>query len=392
MEPKYQLHSFSPEIATEYLRFSHPSRSQVIYVCVIFFVVCCLVALPLLSVSVSVKSSGILKTASEINLLKSPASGRIEVVSVRENENVVKGQLLFAVQSPLIDEKLRFAENRAREAESFIADLKTILSEGQGNLKSVDVLTSLYKQSIHNFLRQVNDRQLKLQRATQDYNRNKELYDQRVIAAADFEIIDFEYKRAKNELDMLWQSQLNAWRQELQNYEHELRNIKNERAQLVEEKETLSILAPIDGSIQNMAGIYSGSPVFAGQELAQISPEGDLIAEVYVSPSDIGMLENEMNVRMQVSAFNYNQWGLLEGVVSEISSDIFFIEDRPVFKVRCRLQKDFLMLRNGYVGRLKKGMAVQARFIVAERTLWQLLFDKVDDWLNPNIKSVSRVN
>jgi HlyD family secretion protein len=28
-------------------------------------------------------------------------------------------------------------------------------------------------------------------------------------------------------------------------------------------------------------------------------------------------------------------------------------------------------------------MTLRARFIVAERSLWQLLYDKVDDWMNP---------
>jgi HlyD family secretion protein len=31
-------------------------------------------------------------------------------------------------------------------------------------------------------------------------------------------------------------------------------------------------------------------------------------------------------------------------------------------------------------------MTLQARFMVAERTLWQLLYDKVDDWMNPNLE------
>jgi HlyD family secretion protein len=33
---------------------------------------------------------------------------------------------------------------------------------------------------------------------------------------------------------------------------------------------------------------------------------------------------------------------------------------------------------------IKKGMTVQVRFLVTRRTLFQLLFDKADDWLNPN--------
>jgi len=42
-------------------------------------------------------------------------------------------------------------------------------------------------------------------------------------------------------------------------------------------------------------------------------------------------------------------------------------------------------LKNGYEGKLKKGVTLQARFVVTERSLWQLLYDKVDDWVNPNI-------
>ena len=47
------------------------------------------------------------------------------------------------------------------------------------------------------------------------------------------------------------------------------------------------------------------------------------------------------------------------------------------------LDRTELQLRNGFTGRLKKGMTLQARFMVTERTLFQLLRDDVNDWLNP---------
>jgi HlyD family secretion protein len=141
----------------------------------------------------------------------------------------------------------------------------------------------------------------------------------------------------------------------------------------------------VTGTIQNLAGVYPGSPVFVNQDLAQISPETNLIAEAYVSPNDVGLLHQGMPVLMQVSAFNYNQWGLLHGEVQEISNDIQMQNDRPVFEIKCRLSQDHLSLKNGYQGKLKKGMSFQACFVVAKRSLWQLLYDKVDDWVNPNI-------
>ena len=47
------------------------------------------------------------------------------------------------------------------------------------------------------------------------------------------------------------------------------------------------------------------------------------------------------------------------------------------------LDSQQLHLKNGFKGNLKKGMTLQARFVVARRSLWELLFDKVDDWVNP---------
>jgi HlyD family secretion protein len=111
-----------------------------------------------------------------------------------------------------------------------------------------------------------------------------------------------------------------------------------------------------------------------------------MLVIAYVQPNDIGFIKKDMNVRLQVDAFNYNQWGMAMGRVIAVPQDIKIIDNKPVFEVRCSLNKDFLQLKSGYKGYLKKGMTLQARFIVTERSLWQLLYDKVDDWVNPNLK------
>ena len=126
--------------------------------------------------------------------------------------------------------------------------------------------------------------------------------------------------------------------------------------------------------------------VFANQELGQISPDTSMLVIAYVQPNDIGFIKKDMDVRLQVDAFNYNQWGMATGKVTAVPQDIKIIDNKPVFEVRCSLDKDFLQLKSGYKGFLKKGMTLQARFIVTQRSLWQLLYDKVDDWINPNLK------
>jgi len=69
-------------------------------------------------------------------------------------------------------------------------------------------------------------------------------------------------------------------------------------------------MAPISGILMNIVGIEEGSFISANIPLAEISPDGNLIAEWYISPIDIGFINPKNPVKFQMDAFNYNQWGL----------------------------------------------------------------------------------
>ncbi len=56
------------------------------------------------------------------------------------------------------------------------------------------------------------------------------------------------------------------------------------------------------------------------------------------------------------------------------------------FKVGGQMDKNYLQLKNGFGGNIGKGMTFTTRFHLIHRTLWQLLFDRVDDWFNRNLK------
>lgn len=83
------------------------------------------------------------------------------------------------------------------------------------------------------------------------------------------------------------------------------------------------------------------------------------------------------------------EWGLVNGKITDIVKDFVVINEQPVFKVRCILEKQEVSLPTGYKATLKKGMSLRARFIVTKRSLFQLLYDKVDDWVNPNLNRIN---
>jgi HlyD family secretion protein len=157
----------------------------------------------------------------------------------------------------------------------------------------------------------------------------------------------------------------------------------------VESKSRFVIIAPVSGTLLNIKQQETGSFVTAGTVLAQISPNTELLVECYVSPADIGLIKEQDTAKYQIDAYDYSQWGLASGKVIEIGKDIEFLEDQSVFKVRCSLDQKYLLLKNGFRGNLKKGMTLNANFKLSRRTLFELLYDKMNDWLNPAINSLA---
>lgn len=78
---------------------------------------------------------------------------------------------------------------------------------------------------------------------------------------------------------------------------------------------------------------------------------------------------------------------MLGATVEEIFDDVSVSSDgtQSFYKVYCTLSDDYLSLKNGYRGYLKKGMVIHSNFHVTRRTVFQLLYDKINDWLNPNL-------
>jgi len=133
--------------------------------------------------------------------------------------------------------------------------------------------------------------------------------------------------------------------------------------------------------------IQEGTVVGQSQTIAEISPEGELIATCFINPGDIGLLNPDQKVRIMIDALHYNEWGLLDARITEISDDMI-VDDasNAYFRIRCKPEKTTLRLKDGTRANLKKGMSISARIVISRRSLFNLLFDKIDKWLNPYYK------
>ncbi|MCE7055208.1 HlyD family secretion protein [Algoriphagus sp. AGSA1] len=364
----------------------HHSRTSIIYQLVISSLVIGFVSLFFIRVTVSVNGIGILRPASERNTVKSPVNGRIDEVFVQENQFVKAGTVLFTLQADLLERQDGYVEEKQRELGKRIEDLNRLTGIPREELPTLPLTTPLYMQQYNLYRQQLEEAELALTQAQVQYDRQKKLHQNKVIPDMEFEKDVFELEKAESQLRILHDRQVSQWQTELNRLLLESAELTAQKQQLDKERELYTVEAPMDGTIQQFNGAQPGSFMALGETLAEISPDSDLIAEVQVFPRDIGLLRTGMPVLFQIDAFNYNQWGMVKGRVLDISDDVVMGQNNTFFfLVKCELDRHKLTLANGYEGKLKKGMGFQARFQLAERTLSQLLYDKADDWLNPNL-------
>jgi len=363
----------------------HTVRTKLIYTTIVLFIIGALASLPFISVDVSVRSQGVITSVTERNQLTSLVSGKINKLYIQENEPIKKDEKVAEIASPLIREKLFFNTQRQQKINKYLRDLSTLRNIDSASVyQPINLGTAKYRHSFIAFKQQIQRNSQDITKAKRKFRRDKQLHNNDMLSDAEYEQTSFALEAAQNEFDLLLDQQRNEWQSEAIAYQEELDQLKSEKKQLKREQEQYIIRAPIAGTVQNLQGIYEGSFVSPNQTLATISPDTGLIAESYVPPKDIGLVREGMTARMQISAFDYNQWGILTGKVKEISNDVSVINEQPVFIVRSVLDHSYLELQNEYRGQLKKGMTIQTRFTISERSLYQLLYDNVDDWLNPN--------
>ncbi|QNL51725.1 HlyD family efflux transporter periplasmic adaptor subunit [Olivibacter sp. SDN3] len=374
------------EFTVEHHFYQHNARSKIIYLIVLFFFVAAVVSLFFIRVNISVNGNGILTSVNERNMVKAPASGRINKVYVRLNQPIKAGEILFSIQSDILEEQAGYLSKRREEIHQRIKDLekltllKPVVPEGNDMI----LQSPLYSQQLNLYKQQYQEAQLQLKNTETTYQRNKILHGKKVISDAEFDKVQFEYDKALSSKKLIYEQQMSQWHADLNDLHAELMELSSQKERFDHEQDQYTVKAPINGSIQQFNGILPGNFVNIGETVAEISPDSGLIANVHVRPKDIGLLQQDMPVNLQIDAFNYHEWGMVKGEVMDISKDVYLDEHQgPLFQVKCKLNSNTLSLPNGYEGELKKGMSIQARFQVTKRTLFQLLYDKVDNWLNP---------
>ncbi|WP_418510436.1 HlyD family secretion protein [Corallibacter sp.] len=362
----------------EYHIAKHSRKSNLIFWLIFLAIAAILIALPFIYVDVYSTSRGLIISEENPVTLYAPTSGRVTYYNLKENEYVSKGDTLLIVNQKILDEKRDLIDIQAEDAQEFINDLGFMLDKKFSKIK-----TKQFKKEYIQHSQEIFNINTLIKNSKTQFERADLLFKKNVIARTEFEKALLDLNKLKNDkINIINQAQL-RWQKQLTEYEEKLDNLNSNKIQLLEEKNTYVLTSPIDGELINVQGFNKGSIVNPSNNIANISPVKNLIIESYVSPSDIGYIKEGVDAKYQIDSYNSNQWGFATGEIIEVGKDIITLNDAAIFKVRSSLNESKLSLKNGAEGNLKKGMTVTSRFFLTRRSLFQLLFDSIDDWFNP---------
>jgi multidrug resistance efflux pump len=372
------LFSQDPINTLENLIYKNKTKSISIYLVLVLALIVGLFLLPVIKIDISSQSRGIIRSKTDNVPVTAIVSGRISWLALKNNAVVSKGDTLIKIAKESLLTEKQTQDTLSGATQLLLEDMANLLANRVSHLK-----TPTAKEEFYQYQARKNELQSKVAQTQINFNRSKTLFDKGIIASAEHEKQLYDLRFAQQALQSFVSQQKSTWENQRRELEERVKNIQGSISKIKVEENNYVVLAPISGTIESFSGLQVGSFLNASQPIATISAVDQLIVESTISPNDIGLIQKNQKVKFQIDAFNYNQWGLLEGKVIDIDRNITIQGEQAFFKVRCSLNSIEMKLQSGYKTKVSKGMTLTSRYIITRRSLFDLLFDKMDDWLNP---------
>ena len=356
--------------------------------------------------------------------------GILEVMLVREGQEVNEGQLLAKLSPRILEANLREAQSRMRENDIAIIrlqaeiegkepvyseDLKKEFPHAIGDQMSAfrarmaqyaseeDALESQIEQrnrDVEESLAKKQQIEENLHITIQRRNMVEPLVKQGIYSRMDYLQIVQQIAGLNGDLNAVLQtieksrSAVNEAKQRLNTRQTEIVAVATDemskrRAENASLRENVAaiqdrlgrteIVSPMRGTVKRILINTVGGVLKPGETILEIVPLDDtLLVEARIKPTDIGFIKNDQKAVIKLTAYDFSIYGGLEGFVEDISADS--IEDKkgePYFQVKLRTTKSNLVSREGKELPIKPGMQASVDIITGEKTVLAYLLKPI---------------
>lgn len=164
-----------------------------------------------------------------------------------------------------------------------------------------------------------------------------------------------------------------------------LTELNNKKLQLEKQKQILR--SPIDGYVNKILVHTIGGVVTPAEKIMTIVPkDAKMQIKAKVLNQDVGFIEPDMPVSIKVDTYNFQKYGILDGVVTIVSPNS--IEDEhlgPVYEVYIDPKNTTLMVE-GKEQTIKYGMATTNEIKIGKRRIIEFFIYPLIKYMDESIK------
>jgi len=186
------------------------------------------------------------------------------------------------------------------------------------------------------------------------------------------------------------------YRQQLQNERVEAaaqaQRLEEELGKHVHRTGLMELRSPQAGIVKDLATHTSGTVATPGTILMTLVPLGEpLVAEVWVNNDDVGFVRNGQPVKVKLSTFQFQKYGMVDGTVRQVSADASENQSAAVASVEIGRNRTAMpltyktiiemeaqdLVAQGVSYALTPGMQVAAEIHLGTRTMLEYLLSPV---------------
>lgn len=303
-----------------------------------------------------ITSSGTVQSPNK-NYIMSPFTGKISDVSMKEGQNVEKGDTLFTVTSTDLDLQGEQLEGQKQIYETQIAQYQKLVKSIQDDTNYFDASNpddSLYYSQYETYKSQVAQQ-------TVDTSTYK------TYGYTD-EQIQAELVKNQSKVTELYYTAIKTAESSMQESQNQLDALNAQLNAVDSGQQAYVVTANATGTLHLLSDYKEGMAVQATTAMASISSEqDDYEVQAYVSTSDAARVKVGDSVDIAVSGLTQSVYGTISGKVTSMDSDVSVSQSEDsnksssYFKVQIEPDVAYLVSKSGDKVNLSNGMSVETR-------------------------------
>jgi multidrug efflux pump subunit AcrA (membrane-fusion protein) len=356
----------------EYLSYRIPAITRYfIWFC--FLLVLCIIGFIFLGkYETTVKATGIIRPEIDVSIVKNVFAGKIIFLNYKRSQKVKKGDILLKIDTENLEAQKEFLVSQLKDIKLRIEGLNAISDALYLNKKSISTGSPVFHARYDAFITEEN-------RLASKMESDKRLWEEELALPASATTNDIiknlkdNYTYSMFTLESFRSQFKSTIIDELEKALVEKDNIQSQLKTNLLNIKYSTIIAPIDGTIQEASLFNIGDYLTSGQEVMKIIPDNNDFphVELMVPARDIGKLTNGLACKLQFPSFPYNEYKGANGKILIIYPDV--INDTKgnlFFKVITDMDKRYITDAKGREYPLRVGLEVTAKIVLEAKPIY----------------------